>query len=61
MDISRDLKSHFSKFKQYTTPNGITFYDKTNYELYMKIQKEMECQEITSQQIEVSGEFEIQA
>ena len=41
MDISRDLKSHFSKFKQYITPGGIIFYDKRNYDTYMKIQQEV--------------------
>ena len=40
MNISQDLKSHFSKFKHYTTPTGITFYDKKDYDMYMKFQKE---------------------
>ena len=47
MNISQDLKSHFSKFPTYTTADGITFYSKKDYDTYMKIQEDIkECSDI---------------
>ena len=53
MDISRDLKSHFSKFEKYITPDGIIFYDKKSYNMYIQQFK-------NSQRNEVNAEVEIQ-
>lgn len=36
MDISQDLKSHWKKYVKYVTPNCIVFYDKKDYNNYMK-------------------------
>ena len=47
MNISQDLKSHFSKFPKYTTADGITFYSKQDYDTYIKIQEDIkECSDI---------------
>lgn len=47
MNIAQDLKSHFSKFPKFTSPDGITFFCKKDYDTYMKIQEEIkECQTI---------------
>ena len=47
MNITQDLKSHFSKFPKFTSPDGITFFCKKDYDTYMKIQNEIkECNEI---------------
>ena len=53
MNISQDLKSHFSKFKKYITPDGIVFYDKKDYDIYMNTI-------FTSQKIVENDEFETQ-
>ena len=36
MDISQDLNSHFKRFHKYITPNCIIYYDKKDYDNYMK-------------------------
>jgi hypothetical protein len=39
MDISQELKSHFSRLPKYTTPRGIIFYDRKDYDNYIKDEK----------------------
>ena len=47
MNISKELKDHFSKLPKYTTSDGIIFYSKKDYDTYIKIQEEIkECSEI---------------
>ena len=47
MNITQDLKSHFSKLPKFITSDGITFYSKNDYDTYMKIQQDIkECSEI---------------
>jgi NAD+--asparagine ADP-ribosyltransferase len=36
MDINRDIKQHFSRFQKYIIPNGITYYDKKDYDNHEK-------------------------
>jgi hypothetical protein len=36
MDVNRDIKQHFSRFQKYIIPNGITYYDKKDYDNHDK-------------------------
>jgi hypothetical protein len=36
MDVNRDIKQHFSRFQKYITPNCIIYYDKKDYDNYIK-------------------------
>lgn len=61
MNISRELKDHFSKLPQFKTPDGITFYSQTDYNTYMKIQEEIkECSEIVQRLNEKIDDIETQ-
>jgi hypothetical protein len=36
MDISQDLKSHFSRLPKYITSRGIVFYDRKDFDNYIQ-------------------------
>jgi hypothetical protein len=36
MNISQDLKSHFSRLPKYITSRGIVFYDRKDYDNYIQ-------------------------
>jgi hypothetical protein len=57
MNISKELKDHFSKLPQYKTSDGITFYSKNDYDTYIKIQEDIkECSEIVQRLNEKIGD-----
>ena len=45
MNISKELKDHFSKLPKFKTPDGITFYSQKDYDIYMKLQGDSEIVE----------------
>jgi hypothetical protein len=38
-NISRDINNHFSRCPKYITPRGIIFYDRKDYDNYIKDEK----------------------
>jgi glutaredoxin 2 len=47
MNISKELKDHFSKLPKFKTSDGITFYSQKDYDTYMKLQEDIkECSDI---------------
>ena len=43
--ISRDIKNHFERFPKYITPRGVIFYNKKNYDEYVKKYEEVDEKE----------------
>jgi len=38
-NISRDINNHFKRYPQYITPRGIIFYNRDDYNFYIKDEK----------------------
>ena len=57
MNISKELKDHFSKLPKFKTSDGITFYSQKDYDTYMKLQGDSEIVENVANVVLPSCDF----